>query len=66
MIKAIIWIIVGIMIIVYNHFGAESRLVIRWTNLDLGYIVIAYGVFILIREMIQKQRQKKETDSDSI
>ncbi len=61
MIKAVIWILVGIMVIIYNHFGADGRLVIRWTNLDLGYFVIAYGIFIFIRERIQKQRQKQET-----
>jgi hypothetical protein len=62
MIKAIIWIFVGIMVIIYNHFGADGRLVIRWTNLDLGYFIIAYGIFIFIRERIQKQRQGQETE----
>ncbi|MBN2093535.1 hypothetical protein JW964_28190 [candidate division KSB1 bacterium] len=66
MIKAVIWILVGIVIIIYNHSGGDSRLVIRWTNLDLGYLVIAYGLFILIRDRIQKHREKKEIEPESV
>ena len=56
MVQAIIWIVVGIGIIIYNASSTTSKLVIRGTGIDFGYLAIAVGVISLIVALVKKKK----------
>jgi len=58
--KALIAIIIGIGIVIYNHMSADSMLVLRGTGIDFGYIAIGYGVIVGIMSLVKKKGQPAE------
>jgi hypothetical protein len=63
--KALIFIILGIGIIVYNHMSADSVLVLRGTKLDFGYIAIGYGLIVGVMAMVRKKDAPAAATSES-
>lgn len=57
MIRGIIWIIVGIGILVFNALSKTTKLVIRGTGIDFGYLAIVIGVIVIIYSLIKKKRK---------
>jgi hypothetical protein len=55
--KGLIWIVIGIGVIVYNHVSAGSMLVLRGTNIDYGYIAIGIGAIVMVGSMFDKEKQ---------
>jgi len=57
LIRGIIWIIVGIGILVFNALSKTTKLVIRGTGIDFGYLAIVIGVIVIIYSLIKKKRK---------
>ena len=58
MLPGIVFILIGIGIFIYNTQQA-SKLVIRGTNIDLGYLIIALGLINFVLGYLRMQRIKK-------
>ncbi|MFH1844543.1 MAG: hypothetical protein ABIF77_15190 [bacterium] len=58
MIRVFIWTAIGIGIIIYNHSGTDTQLIIRGTGIDFGYLAIGVGVFHLIRVALTRSSGK--------
>ena len=56
MVQAIICIVVGIGIIIYNATSTTSKLVLRGTGIDFGYLAVALGVILLIMALLKKKK----------
>lgn len=65
MVRGLIWLVIGIAVIIYNHSGADSRLVIRGTNFDFGYLILAFGLYYIIKAAVQSGRQASGTMADA-
>jgi len=57
LIRGIIWIIVGIGILVFNALSKTTKLVIRGTGIDFGYLAIVIGVIVIIYSLVKKKRK---------
>lgn len=55
MVKGIIWIVVGIGIIIFNALSTTTKLVIRGTGIDFGYLAIVIGVIVIIWSLVKKK-----------
>lgn len=55
MIKGVIWIIVGIGILVFNALSTTTKLIIRGTGIDFGYLAIVIGVIVIIYSLVKKK-----------
>ena len=55
MVQGIIWIVVGIGIIIFNTLSKTSKLVIRGTGIDFGYLAIVIGVVVIIIALVRKK-----------
>ena len=58
MLPGIVFILIGIGVFFYNTQQA-SKLVIRGTNIDLGYLIIALGLINFVLGYLRMQRIKK-------
>ena len=56
MVQAIICIVVGIGIVIYNATSTTSKLVLRGTGIDFGYLAVALGVILLIMALLKKKK----------
>lgn len=55
MVKGIIWIVVGIGILIFNALSTTTKLVIRGTGIDFGYLAIVIGVVVIIISLVKKK-----------
>ena len=55
MVKGVIWIIVGIGILVFNALSTTTKLVIRGTGIDFGFLAIVIGVGVIIYSLVKKK-----------
>ena len=55
MVKGIIWIVVGIGVIIFNALSTTTKLVIRGTGIDFGYLAIVIGVIVIIWSLVKKK-----------
>jgi len=58
MLPGIVFILIGIGIFIYNTHQT-SKLVIKGTNIDLGYLIIALGLINFVLGYLRMQRIKK-------
>jgi uncharacterized membrane protein YidH (DUF202 family) len=58
MLPGIVFILIGIGVFIYNTQQA-SKLVIRGTNIDLAYLIIALGLINFVLGYLRMQRMKK-------
>ena len=58
MLPGIVFILIGIGVFIYNTQQA-SKLVIRGTNIDLAYLIIALGLINFVLGYLRMQRIKK-------
>ncbi len=56
MVQAIICIVVGIGIVIYNATSTTSKLILRGTGIDFGYLAIGIGVILLIMALLKKKK----------
>jgi hypothetical protein len=54
-VKGVIWIIVGIGILVFNAISTTTKLIIRGTGIDFGYVAIVIGVGVIIYSLVKKK-----------
>ena len=58
MLPGIVFILIGIGIFIYNT-REVNKLVIKGTNIDLGYLIIALGLINFVLGYLRMQRMKK-------
>ncbi len=58
MLPGIVFILIGIGVFFYNA-QQTSKLVIKGTNIDLGYLIIALGLINFVLGYLRIQRMKK-------
>ncbi len=63
MVRALVFILIGIGVIVYNHTSVDSMLVLRGTKLDFGYLIIALGVISGISAVIRKKKSQGQPEA---
>jgi len=58
MLPGIVFILIGIGVFIYNTHQT-SKLVIKGTSIDLGYLIIALGLINFVLGYLRMQRIKK-------
>jgi len=62
MLPGIVFILLGIGVIIYNT-QHTAKLVIRGTNIDLGFLIIALGIINIVFAHFRAKRAKKSEDN---
>jgi mannitol/fructose-specific phosphotransferase system IIA component len=60
MFRGIIMIGAGIAIIIFNAASESTKLVLKGTHIDFGYVAIAIGVVLLIIDISRSSSQKEK------